>query len=302
MLEIQDMWLNHWLWMTITAISGTAIALFISTFVRTERAALSAVPLVLVPQLLLAGTPLIPFEEMNRGLFSGAEESRQEGKEPILSRVIPLRYAYEGVTVHQATCNTFEKNRREINQAVQALKEKERFAMTHLNEGISDEESEQLAVLLKALTKLYASQARDAKEASSLLQSIRDAGIKGDRKALESISFPENGEPCDTFFVNQRAEQLVQKQDIQRVDLSKEKHRNIFLAEKKYFGTETNPAYTRARLHLSAQEIADSTNISPTRVKSWNTVFVCFSILLGLSLTLLTIATIWLSRSNNKLS
>lgn len=302
MLEIQDMWLPHWLWMTVTAMSGTAIALFISTFVKTERAALSAVPLVLVPQLLLAGTPLIPFEEMNRGLFSGAEESRQEGKEPILSRIIPLRYAYEGVTVDQATCNTFEKNRREINQAVQELKDKERFAMTHLNEGISDEESERLAVLLKALTKLYASQARDAKEASELLQSIRDAGMKGDKIALDNIKFPEKGEPCDTFFVNQRAEQLVQRQDIQRVDLSKEKHRNIFLAEKKYFGTEANPAYTRARQHLNEQKITDNTSITPTRVKSWKTVSVCFSVLLGLSFTLLTITTVWLSRSNNKLS
>jgi hypothetical protein len=39
--------------MTLTAVTGTAMALVVSSVVKTERAALTAVPLLLVPQMLL---------------------------------------------------------------------------------------------------------------------------------------------------------------------------------------------------------------------------------------------------------
>ena len=78
MLEIEGMFFYHWVWMSLTAIVGTAMALLISSIVNTERAALSAVPLLLVPQLLLAGA-LVKFEDMNRGLFQGGEKAREEG-------------------------------------------------------------------------------------------------------------------------------------------------------------------------------------------------------------------------------
>ena len=81
MLNIHGMFFIHLTWMTITALCGTALALLISSLVNSERAALSAVPLLLVPQLLLAGA-LVSFGEMNRGLFQGGEKGRDEGVEP----------------------------------------------------------------------------------------------------------------------------------------------------------------------------------------------------------------------------
>ncbi|MGB2402109.1 MAG: ATP-binding cassette domain-containing protein, partial [Akkermansiaceae bacterium] len=62
MLDIHGMFLIHWGWMTLIALCGTAMALSISAIVTTERAALSSVPLLLVPQILLAGA-LVSFEE-----------------------------------------------------------------------------------------------------------------------------------------------------------------------------------------------------------------------------------------------
>jgi len=98
MLEIEGMFLYHWFWMSLTAIVGTAMALLVSSIVKTERAALSAVPLLLVPQLLLAGA-LVKFEDMNRGLFQGGEKAREEGAEPFPSKLMPLRYAFEGIVM-----------------------------------------------------------------------------------------------------------------------------------------------------------------------------------------------------------
>ena len=72
-LEIEGMLFYHWLWMTLTAWTGTAMALVVSSIVKTERAALTSVPLLLVPQMLLAGA-LVPYREMNRGLFQNASE------------------------------------------------------------------------------------------------------------------------------------------------------------------------------------------------------------------------------------
>ena len=70
-LEIEGMLMNHWAWMTLTAWTGTAMALVVSSIVKSERAALTAVPLLLVPQMLLAGA-LVPYREMNHGLFEDA--------------------------------------------------------------------------------------------------------------------------------------------------------------------------------------------------------------------------------------
>ncbi|MEI7927875.1 MAG: ATP-binding cassette domain-containing protein, partial [Verrucomicrobiales bacterium] len=45
-LEIRGMLLDHWFWMTLTAWTGTGLALVVSSLVKTERAALTSVPLL----------------------------------------------------------------------------------------------------------------------------------------------------------------------------------------------------------------------------------------------------------------
>ena len=116
-LEIEGMLMSHWGWMSVTAWTGTAMALLISAWVRSERAALTAVPLLLVPQMLLAGA-LVPYKEMNRGLFENASEVREKGGVPVPAMVMPLRYAYEGMIVTQAVRNPFEVERVRLQRRV----------------------------------------------------------------------------------------------------------------------------------------------------------------------------------------
>ncbi|MDB4551444.1 ABC transporter permease, partial [Akkermansiaceae bacterium] len=61
-LDLRHMFWNHLGWMILTGSCGTALALMVSVISRSERTALGSIPLILVPQILLAGA-LIPFTE-----------------------------------------------------------------------------------------------------------------------------------------------------------------------------------------------------------------------------------------------
>ena len=240
MLDIHGMFLIHWGWMTLIALCGTAMALTISSIVATERAALSSVPLLLVPQILLAGA-LVSFEEMNRGLFQGADEARGQGAEPIPARIMPLRYAYEGMMVAQATENPFEKQRRKIQADIDPLKQRINDRLAGIeSQKITPRESERLNILTTALTRLMASEGLTAADSLDLSWSITHAGRRKSLEALLAISpYPEditaNTKPVRDYFVNNRTDLLVSKAEIDRVDYRKSQKRNVFLAERKYW-------------------------------------------------------------------
>ncbi len=249
MLEIQGMFLTHWMWMTVTALCGTSMALVVSSVVTTERAALSAVPLLLVPQLLLAGA-LVSFDEMNRGLFRGGQSGREAGAEPFPARFMPLRYAYEGIIVSQATENQFEKYRRQIQGDIDPLKDRNDKRMAgDESQGLKPEESERLDILKTALTRLMACEAEDVKTADALCWKITHAGRKKDMETLLAIPpYPED-ETIQTkasshYFMNSRTNLLVGKADIDRIDINQAGKRSIFLAEWKYwFGFTTKTTH-----------------------------------------------------------
>ena len=245
MLDICSMFITHWLWMTGTAICGTAMALVISSMVKTERAALSAVPLLLVPQLLLAGA-LVSFDEMNRGMFQGAASGRAAGAEPVPARIMPLRYAYEGMVISQATENCFERERRKIQADLDPLKAiMENRLNGDLSQELTPKQSERLNILKESLRRLMAAEATNAAEAKALVAQISRAGRKKTMEKLLAIPpYPEDESietrPASDFFVNSRTDLLVSKAEMDRVDYRQEKKRSIFLAEWKYwFGKAT---------------------------------------------------------------
>lgn len=240
MLDIHGMFLIHWGWMTATALCGTAMALAISSIVTTERAALSSVPLLLVPQILLAGA-LVSFDEMNRGLFEGGDKGRAYGLEPIPARFMPLRYSYEGMMVSQATENPFEQQRRKIQQKIDPLKERnDRRLSGEEDQGLKPKESKRLKILTEALTRLMASEAETVKGAGNVSRAITHAGRSKDMDTLLAIPpYPEDEsiatKPVRDFFVNNRTDLLVGKSEIDRIDYRKNTKRSIFLAEWKYW-------------------------------------------------------------------
>lgn len=227
LLDLHGMFWDHLFWMVLTGCCGTAIALFISVMARSERTALSSIPLILVPQILLAGA-LIPFSEMNRGLFKGGAEGRAAGSEPVPSTIMPLRYAFEGAIVSQATRNHFELRRRPLQEEIDHFKEME---------NLSREEEERLNKARESLSILYVASSAGIEEARKIIAA--PLSEKERLMAIEEID--EEAIPVSDFFVNERVENLVDLAEASRLDERRSEAPHVFLAEKKpFFGFTIN--------------------------------------------------------------
>ena len=227
-LEIDGMLPYHWLWMTLTAWTGTAMALVVSSIVKSERAALTAVPLLLVPQMLLAGA-LVPYREMNHGLFGDAAAVRDRGGIPVPAVVMPLRYAYEAMIVAQATRNPFEVERLRLQRRIDRVR------------------SQPGPMSPRAGGTLRTRQGRPA--APACFRRVVPAGggtprqphppdlHLGHAHRVETMKvWPDNdpkARPASEFFVNERIDLLVREAETFRNDYRNTGRRIVFHALKK---------------------------------------------------------------------
>lgn len=227
-LEISGMLIYHWLWMTLTAWTGTGMALVVSSMVKTERAALTAVPLLLVPQMLLAGA-LVSYKEMNHGLFENASENRDRGGVPVPAAIMPLRYAYEAMIVAQATRNPFEVERIRLQRRIDSARSRE--------EPMLPRDAERFEQVKEGLRRLLASGASSREEASDVVQRIRRISTSGTRIEVETMKiWPEDdteARPASEFFVNERIDLLVREGETFRNDYRNTERRVVFHALQK---------------------------------------------------------------------
>lgn len=228
-LEIEGMLFYHWLWMTLTACTGTALALVVSSMVKTERAALTSVPLLLVPQMLLAGA-LVPYKEMNRGLFKHAREERDSGGIPVPAMVMPLRYSFEAMLVSQAVRNPFEVERIRLQRRVDWVRYRE-------GEPLPPGDVERFDLVKEGLRRLLAAGAETKEEAAELVSRIRRLATTGSAIEVETMKvWPDNTEhakPASEFFVNKRVDLLVREAETFRTDYRNKTRRAVFLALRK---------------------------------------------------------------------
>jgi ABC transport system ATP-binding/permease protein len=227
-LEIEGMIPYHWLWMTLTAMTGTAMALVVSSIVKSERAALTAVPLLLVPQMLLAGA-LVSYREMNRGLFQGAREIRERGGVPVPAAIMPLRYAYEAMIVSQGVRNPFEVERIRLQRRIDRVRE--------LQTPMTPQETERFEMSKEGLRRLLAAGATNKKEAADLVARIRRISSTGSRIEVETMKvWPDHApdaRPASEFFVNERIDLLIREAETFRNDYRNKERRIVFHALKK---------------------------------------------------------------------
>ncbi len=244
-LSIHDMFWSHLGIMVLTAFVGIALSLMVSAFVRSERTALNIVPLLLVPQILLAGA-LVRFEEMNefapplpnilptsvaehlsslRHRVAYQDETTHDiltKPVPLIAEFCPLRYAFEMMFVMQATDNLWETENRSIDEQRDELKA---FG--------SDDDVRfiQRAALLLNTT------AANADEARSILRRVRKAALSRDENhlrelthSLERRSVSPANQPLEFFFSNRRLVAIAEGVKTARKDARLEEHRGFFLA------------------------------------------------------------------------
>ncbi|MFR4222920.1 MAG: ATP-binding cassette domain-containing protein [Akkermansia sp.] len=215
-LEIHEMFLIYLGTMTLTAFIGVSLSLLVSVFAKTERAALNMVPLLLIPQILMAGA-IVHFDEMNQFIPWSAHRTDEHGRlkpgrVPLVAEFCPLRYSFETMVVDQASKNVWERERETIQEKVDDLKER-----PHLD----DREFEEFKLLKMALLHIAAIGAEGPEQAKAAVRQVRRAALGGSEKSYRrtiAVELLGKDRPSvKSFYVNDRVVMLDESAEIQRV-------------------------------------------------------------------------------------
>ncbi|OLD15384.1 MAG: hypothetical protein AUI85_11550 [Acidobacteriales bacterium 13_1_40CM_3_55_5] len=134
-LQIRGMfWIDLGI-MFMTAMSGVALGLLISSLVADPKTAANIVPLILIPQIIMGGA-LIKYEDMNRNLAllyslshwfsehpSTDKTIKSESKlqVPFVCQFIAMRWSYEEMIVAEAKLNPLTRRQDRANDEIQQL-------------------------------------------------------------------------------------------------------------------------------------------------------------------------------------
>jgi ABC-type multidrug transport system ATPase subunit len=246
-LEIRDMFWVHLWWMFITAMTGAGIGLLISSLVSDNRTAINAIPLILIPQIILGGA-LIKYEEMNRNLdfvysltrwmersgnASGEEPSKL--KVPFVCQFMPLRWSYEAMLISQAKLNPLTATQDFLEQRIQQLVRLPAGAQPN-----ADQQRE-LEICKQALAVVSGLYAADAPQVAALLSRISQEGRHGRLKPalLKEALSQKDGVSAEELYVNRKVLDLVTKAEMEREDYRRRKSPNVFFGtSKRYLGSE----------------------------------------------------------------
>ena len=245
-LGIHYMFWEHFAVMILTAFVGIALSLMVSAFVRSDRTALNIVPLLLVPQILLAGA-LIRFEEMNEfspripdGIIPAAIEKRLSNLRhrvayqdklthdisskpvPLIAEFCPLRYAFEMLFVVQTTDNLWELQTGRVNKLREKYKESGSL--------------EQLRFIQRAAL-VFNGLAADVYEAKEILRCVTKAAVRNNEKFLEGvITLQEertptpHDQPAEFYFSNRELTSMTEGVKTARKDGRTNESRGFFLS------------------------------------------------------------------------
>jgi hypothetical protein len=100
-LEIRGMLFYYWLILWVSSLVSAIIGLNLSAALRSVVSIYIAVPVLLVPQILLGGA-MIKFDKLN-------SKATNQDYVPIVGDIMPSRWAYEGLAVVQFSKNSYQK-------------------------------------------------------------------------------------------------------------------------------------------------------------------------------------------------
>ena len=245
-LEIHYMFWQHFAVMILTAFIGIALSLMVSAFVKTDRVALNIVPLLLVPQILLAGA-LVRFEEMNEfsprvpdGIIPASIDARLSNLRhrvayqdeethnitskpvPLIAELCPLRYAFEMLFVVQTTDNLWDFYTSKVGRLREELKEK----------GSLDD----LRFIQRAALA-FNGIAGNVYEAKEILRRVNKAAMNRDEEFLETVLDQQDertptphDQPAEFYFSNRKLTSMTEGVKTARKDGRSNEYRGFFLS------------------------------------------------------------------------
>jgi hypothetical protein len=240
-LQIRGMfWLDSAI-MFLTAMSGVALGLVISSLVADPKTAANIVPLVLIPQIIMGGA-LIKYEDMNRNLglvysfshwFSehpNSEKTRKTESKlqvPLVCQFIAMRWSYEEMIVAQAKLNPLTKRQDRANDEIQKLAPKAETPQqrAHLND---------LKDVLALLSGLEGPSPRDVDRYLKLVDPVIAGKQRFNRSLFKNAKGPVT---ADQLYVNQKVSDLISRGEMEQNDYRRGNKPNVFFGlEKRYFG------------------------------------------------------------------
>jgi len=238
LLEVRGVfWVVFWA-MLLTTISGFAIGLVVSSLVNESKTAVLIIPVVLIPQIILAGA-LIEYEEMNRNLdfvytlqkWTSAHpgqppEERSDLQVPFICELIPMRWSYEALVFAQAKKNPLTSRQERIQSEIA------RLAADRESDDATRERLEDLKDLLAITSGL---QAKDGPSLDKMFSRV-DAVLDGE--LLNRTRFKNQpGVTAEQLYVNQKITDLISKAEMEQSDYRESRHLNVFFGPtKEYFG------------------------------------------------------------------
>jgi ABC-type multidrug transport system ATPase subunit len=225
--------------MFLTAASGAAIGLVISSLVAQSKTGILIIPVVLIPQIILSGA-LIKYEEMNRNLDfihviqqwairhpDTAMPPRSDLQVPLICEIMPTRWSYEALVYAQAKLNPLtvrqEKIQSLINEIIQAKK-------------LTPDQADRLDDLKEALAVLSGLEASSMDQINRAFQRI-DKVIDGAPFNPGKFDNLGSGLSAEQLYVNQKVTDLVSKAEMEQSDYRENRHLNVFFGPmKEYLG------------------------------------------------------------------
>ena len=239
MVSIRGLYWVEFTAMFLTAFSGIAIGLMISSLAREGKTAVNIIPVVLIPQIILGGA-LIKYEEMNRNLDfihaihewfnrhpDTAMEPRSDLQVPLICEFMPMRWSYEGIVFAQAKLNPLALRQARIQRQI--------YQLAAIKKP-TDAQADRLDDLKDLLAILSGLEARDPSDLDKRMNRI-DRVIAGAPLKREQIVGNDGGVTAEQLYTNQKVLDLVSKAEMEQADYRDNRHPNVFFGPvKQYFG------------------------------------------------------------------
>jgi ABC-type multidrug transport system ATPase subunit len=223
----------------LTAFSGIALGLLISSLAREGKTAVNIIPVVLIPQIILGGA-LIKYEEMNRNLdfihsihewfnrhSDTAMEPRSDLQVPFICEFMPMRWSYEGIVFAQAKLNPLALRQARIQVQIN------RIASI---KNLSNQQQDRLDDLKDLLAILSGLEARTPHDLDKRMERI-DRVIAGGIFNRNELISERGGITAEQLYTNRKVLDLVSKAEMEQADYRDNSHPNVFFGPvKNYFG------------------------------------------------------------------
>lgn len=247
LLEVRGVFWLVFFAMFFTTMSGVAIGLVISSLVNEAKTAVLAIPVVLIPQIILAGA-LIKYEDMNRDMDivyvvrqwadrhpGTAMEPRSDLQVPLICELMPMRWSYEALVYAQAKLNPLTRRQEQIQKQINAL-----VALKNPTEA-DDERLEDLKDLLAILSGLRDKDARSLDRRFKAIDAVIDGGPFERKKLQPKLSgIPiEQLVSAEQLYTNTKITDLVSKAEMEQTDYRNDqagrRHLNVFFGPTKVY-------------------------------------------------------------------